>query len=70
MLPMYDQDRIRRLERDLRDSAELARRVREAATHADGAPEPRERPAAEVTELPILEDACVLCELEREQTSA
>lgn len=66
MLPMHDPDRIRRLECELRDSAELARRVREAANHADH--EPRERPAAEVTELPILEDACVLCELE--QTSA
>lgn len=63
MLPMHDLDRIRRLERELRDSAESTRRVRDAANHADH--RPHERPPAEVTALPIAEDSCVLCELER-----
>jgi hypothetical protein len=71
MLPMHDPDRLRRLERELRDSAEAARRIREATTN--GGPgleaDPGE-PMAAVAELKVLDEACVLCELEREQSTA
>ncbi len=69
MLPIHDPDRSRRLERELRDSAELTRRLREARSDGATRIEP-ELPAAEVVELPIAEDVCVLCELEGEPSSA
>jgi hypothetical protein len=69
MLPMHEPDRLRRLERELRDSAERARRIREAGPSDATGTEP-ERPVAEVLELPIAEDVCVVCEIEREPSSA
>jgi hypothetical protein len=73
MMPMHDQDGLRRLERELRGAAEHARKVREARDGRDGpGPEP-EAMAATVTVLPelVAEEPCVTCDQEqRERTSA
>jgi hypothetical protein len=69
MLPMHEPDRLRKLERELRDSAERARRSREAES-SDATIAEAERPVAEVLELPIADDVCVVCEVERESSSA
>ena len=72
MMPLHDTDLIRSLEREIRDSAERARRIREARSAANGAfdPEPQERPVADVTELKPSDDGCALCELDRREHSA
>ena len=72
MMPMHDADGLRRLERELRDSAEHARRIREARDgRGRSEPEPASPPAT-VTVLPDLvpEESCATCDLEREQTPA
>jgi hypothetical protein len=67
MMPMHDQDGLRRLEHELRGAAEHARKVREAR---DGRAGPEPEPAT-VTVLPelVIEEPCVDCDLERERTA-
>jgi hypothetical protein len=69
MLPMHEPDGLRKLERELRDSAEHARRIREAGS-SDATRTEAVRPDAQVLELPIADDVCVVCEIEREPSSA
>jgi hypothetical protein len=70
MMPMHDPDGLRRRERELRDVAEHARRVREARD--GGADATKAPPPASVTVLPelVAEEHCVACDLERERTPA
>ncbi len=73
MQRLHDPDGFRELERELRRSAEQARRTRESrsSTNGDLRDEvgPKE-PAASIVELPVREAECLDCELEREETSA
>jgi hypothetical protein len=72
MMPMHDPDRFRRLERELEDSAELARRVRDARDGLGPSDPEWVEPTAAVTQLPVewAAERCPVCGLQREQTSA
>ena len=72
MMPMHDPDRFRRLERELEDSAELARRVKDARDGTGPSDPERVESTAVVTELPVewAAERCPVCGRQREQTSA
>jgi hypothetical protein len=70
MMRIHDHDGLRRLERELRDSVERARQVRDAHDRSDE--RDAATPPASVTVLPelVAEEPCATCDLEREQTPA
>lgn len=73
MQRLHDPDEFRKLERELRQTAEQARRTRESRTSTNGDLRHEAAPqeaAASIVELPVREAECLDCELEREETSA
>jgi hypothetical protein len=73
MQRMHDPDGFRRLERELRESAERTRRTRESRASSNDDLRTQAVPVeleAPVLELPVRATECRDCDLEREETSA